>query len=131
MNVRAATRELRQKQWESVIKDRIQSGMTVNAYCKANGITRDAYFYWLRKIKLAALEEGHLAKAGEYEKTKVEEESGFVELVPEKHATELSNEVVIARDRISIKIGEISVQVEEGTSPAFLRTVLRAVKDVE
>lgn len=131
MNVRAATQEIRQKQWASVIKDRIQSGMTVNAYCKANGITRDAYFYWLRKIKQAALEEGHPARAGEYEKAEAEAGSGFVELIPEKHTSEVPREVMTAEGRIIIKIGEISVQVEGDTSPAFLRTVLRAVKDVE
>ncbi len=30
--------------------------MKVDEYCQSRGITRDMYFYWLRKVKEAALD---------------------------------------------------------------------------
>ena len=33
------------------------SGMRINDWCDANGITRHAYYYWLRKVRQAACQE--------------------------------------------------------------------------
>lgn len=37
--------------WENRIQSRKNSGMDVNEWCEKNNITRNAYYYWHRKIK--------------------------------------------------------------------------------
>ena len=56
MDTRLATANIRIKQWTAVFKAKAESGLTVDEYCDQNGISRNAYYYWLRKAKAAVLE---------------------------------------------------------------------------
>lgn len=56
MDTQLATSQIRMKNWVSIIQDRKSSGLTINEYCKEHQISRNAYFYWLRKIRRTALE---------------------------------------------------------------------------
>ena len=38
-------------QWQSIIKECKESGMTVAAFCEDRNISWHAYYYWLRKIR--------------------------------------------------------------------------------
>ena len=55
MNTKLATKEIRLQEWASIIKSRMASGLKVDEYCKQHNISRNAYFYWLRKVKERAL----------------------------------------------------------------------------
>ena len=57
MNTKLATAQIRLQNWMVTIRDRQNSGLSVKDYCQQNHISKDAYYYWLRKIKAAALEE--------------------------------------------------------------------------
>ena len=37
--------------WKLLIENRINSGMTVEAWCNANGYTKHAYYYWISLIR--------------------------------------------------------------------------------
>jgi hypothetical protein len=39
------------KLWENRIQSRKLSGMKVNEWCEKNNVSRDAYYYWHRRIK--------------------------------------------------------------------------------
>ena len=56
MDTRLATTNIRIQQWTAVFKAKAESGLTVDEYCDRNGISRNAYYYWLRKAKAAVLE---------------------------------------------------------------------------
>lgn len=56
MNTKIATRQVRIKQWAEIIQDRCNSGMKILDYCASHGITKDQYFYWLRRVKAAAID---------------------------------------------------------------------------
>jgi transposase-like protein len=56
MDTRLATTNIRIQQWTAVFKAKAESGLTVDEYCDQNGITRNAYYYWLRRARTAALE---------------------------------------------------------------------------
>ena len=55
MNTKLATTQIRMTEWAAIIKDCKSSGMKVDDYCQLHDISRDAYYYWLRKVKTAAL----------------------------------------------------------------------------
>jgi hypothetical protein len=44
--------------WKSRIQSRKLSGLKVNDWCKQNSISRDAYYYWYRKLKNIKEEQG-------------------------------------------------------------------------
>ena len=44
-DTRLATRQIRIKEWSMIFKDRIESEMRVDDFCKSWGISRDAYYY--------------------------------------------------------------------------------------
>ncbi len=47
--------EIRLNQWADIIQDRLSSGKTINAYCEEHQLSRNAYFYWLRKLRERAV----------------------------------------------------------------------------
>jgi len=55
MDTRLATNQIRLSEWTRIIKDRCQSGLKVDEYCEQHHLSRHAYYYWLRKVKEAAL----------------------------------------------------------------------------
>ena len=57
MNTKLATTKIRINEWAVIIKDCKTSGMKVDEYCQQHDISRDAYYYWLRKVKEAALQQ--------------------------------------------------------------------------
>jgi len=56
MNIRSAKRQAQLQKWIPIIQKCNQSGMRVIDFCASEGITKDAYYYWLHKIREAALE---------------------------------------------------------------------------
>lgn len=55
MDTRIATKNYRLNQWTEIVRDCTQSGMKVDEYCEAHGITHHQYYYWLKKVRQAAL----------------------------------------------------------------------------
>ena len=55
MDTRMVTNQVRMAKWSEIIKDRCESGLTIKEYCAERGISRDAYFYWLKKIRESAV----------------------------------------------------------------------------
>lgn len=48
--------QVRMSNWASLIKARQESGQTVKEWCATNDISINAYYYWLRKLRKAAIE---------------------------------------------------------------------------
>lgn len=57
MDTRLAKRNYSIQQWKAIIQDRNNTNLTVDEYCKQNGLSRNSYFYWLRIIREEALEQ--------------------------------------------------------------------------
>ena len=50
-----ATQQIRSSDWAQIIQERNASGLTITEYCSQMGISETAYYYWLRKLRRAAL----------------------------------------------------------------------------
>lgn len=48
---------LKLEQWKSIIAECRSSGMTVNAWCKANGIVEQTYYRNLKKLRELEIQE--------------------------------------------------------------------------
>ena len=50
-DVQSIKKQLHMQQWTAIIEDRIASGLKIDEYCEKNQLSRNSYFYWLRKIR--------------------------------------------------------------------------------
>ena len=48
--------QVRMNNWAALIKARQESGQTVKEWCSNNDVSINAYYYWLRKLRKAAIE---------------------------------------------------------------------------
>lgn len=118
MNTKLATGQIRLHEWAAIIKDCKASGQTVDLYCKQHGLSRDAYYYWLRKVKEVALKR-----------------AGFVELptlTPEQTPAKTIEKGISAFEtQMLIKIKEIEFCVNESSSSELVSRMLEIIRHAE
>ena len=106
MNTKLATSRMRTGQWADIIKDYKESGLKVDDYCARHGLSRNAYFYWLRKVKEAALTQ-----------------SGFVEV----RQVEVSS--CYSSPKLTASVNEIVLGIDENTPMELLANVIKVLKN--
>jgi len=111
MDTKLATTQVRLQQWAAIVRERKESGLKVDDYCEAHNISRNAYYYWLRKLREAALES---------------QNSRFVELpVPaaghagEKHPV------------LTISLRDAVIHVDETVSRELLAMTVEVLRNAE
>lgn len=117
-NTRMATRQIRLQQWAEIIRDRQASGMKINEYCQTHGITRDAYFYWLRKVREAALEVSGIEFV-EIKEQQLPALPGPVETAP------------VFRAEATISAGDITISVNSDTPRRLLSSLMEVAANVK
>lgn len=121
MDTRSVKRNYCIQQWKAIIQDRNNSNLTVDEYCKQNGLSRHSYFYWLRIIREEALNQSP--------------SSGFVELsLPTDASSETSMITTIpiekpAPSQLTLSVNGITIQVSENTSSALLAKTIGVIKN--
>ena len=57
MSTLETTTRYRLAQWAEIIQERNSRGVTIDSYCLSKGISKNAYYYWLRKLRQTASEQ--------------------------------------------------------------------------
>ena len=100
--------EIRMNQWADIIQDRLNSGKTINEYCKEHQLSRNTYLYWLRKLRERA----------------VSDSSTFAELpAPVESVSEvISEEVSVSNvsSSLSMEVNGIKIIINETTNKRLL-----------
>lgn len=123
MDTRSAKRNYCIQQWKAIIQDRNNTNLTIDEYCKQNGLSRHSYFYWLRIIREEALEQSA--------------SSGFVELslpAGTDSTAPAVNVIPITKQepsQLTLSINGITIQVTDNTSPALLARTIEVIKNAE
>ena len=107
MNTKLATSRMRRGQWADIIKECKESSLKVDDYCAQHGISRNAYFYWLRKLKEAAFTH-----------------SGFVEV---RQQVEVSS--CYPSPKLTASLNEIVLGIDENTPMELLANVIKVLKN--
>lgn len=118
-DTRLATRQIRIKEWSMIFKDRIESGMRVDDFCKSRGISRDAYYYWLRKVKDGAIEASGVK---------------FVELKEPKQLPASTKPESVEKNFIpqaSIAIGKMNISVNSNTPKELIKNLIEVAAKVK
>ena len=114
-DIQTVTQNVRLQQCTAIIQDRQASGLKVDDYCSEHNISRNAYYYWLRKVKAAAIENsGNLF---------AEVNPSFQKMMPEHLESGCSP--------VSICLGDAVIHVNEDASSCLLHMVIEAVRNAE
>ena len=57
MDTQKVAAEYRMSQWAQVIQTRVDSGQSIKDFCQTTGISRNAFFYWQKKLRESACTE--------------------------------------------------------------------------
>ena len=105
-NLTTAITEIKSKvslqEWQQRVLDCQNSGMSVKAWCQANGISTGSYYFHLRKIRESVLEENQI-----------------IPLEPPKP---------VSSSGIRIESAGITITLPETVTPEQLAAVLSALK---
>jgi hypothetical protein len=100
------------------MQERADSGLSIRAYCKENGIGTNVYHYWQRKLREAAAEQ--LSAAAHLEQQA---------LVPSGWATVSPAEEAVPEQAggLMLRIGVAEIEVRQGFDETLLASVCRAL----
>jgi hypothetical protein len=114
MNTKLATTQIRLQNWALTIKDRQSSGLSVKDYCEQHSISKDAYYYWLRKVKEAALAE-----------------SGFVEMKQPDPLQVVPASPDVVPDVIKLQIRDLQISVPMSVPKEVFTMIIEAASHAE
>ena len=117
MDTQKVAAEYRLSQWAQVVQARQESGQNIKDFCQTAGISRNAYFYWQRKLRKEACTE--LAKA---EEARNIVPSGWMQLSPKQSQHE--------KEVLDIEINGCHVTVNAETDPELLKKVCRTLRSL-
>ena len=113
MDTQKVAEEYRLSQWTRVIQEQKRSGQNIKDFCQENGISRNKYFYWQRKLRKAACE--GLLKAEEPANIVP---AGWIQVKPDQ----------LTKTTLHIEVSGCRITVDEGTDPELLKKVCRILR---
>ena len=108
--------QYRLEQWTRLIQDCQSSGMRVDDWCEANGVTHHAYYYWLRKVRKAACQDLSVT-------SKMESSAHFQQLEVQAPAANTQAAVII-------HLPSATLEIQNGATQQTVEAVLLALKSI-
>lgn len=117
MDTQRVATEYRLSQWSQVIQARIDSRENIKDFCQAAGISKNAYFYWQKKLREVACT--GLEKAEAHKNIMP---SGWMQLKPKETQQE--------KETLDIEINGCHVSVNAETDPELLKKVCNTLRSL-
>ena len=108
--------QYRLEQWTRLIQDCQSSGMRVDDWCEANGVTHHAYYYWLRKVRKAACQDLSVT-------SKMESSAHFQQL-------EVQAPTANTQASVIIHLPSATLEIQNGATQQTVEAVLLALKSI-
>lgn len=124
-SIRSITREIKIQQWKGIFQAKQNSSLSVDEFCKENGISHHAYYYWLRIVRESIIE--GMPPAGQ----QIIEVPPAAMSLPEDTATASPSEPrETGNSFLIVEKNGFHVSVTEETSVSLLTKTLEAIKHV-
>lgn len=120
MTTQEATKTYRLNQWTQIIRERQNSGETVKDWCNTQGIHPQQYYYWLRKVRMAATQA----------LSTITTDSPIVPIQMPATDPDRSTDVVSKEVVATIALGEVVIQLSNDASSELITNLLRAMQHV-
>ena len=112
--------QFREEQWTKIIHECQASGQTVTSWCEEHDVGIKAYYYWLRKLRLATIQKNTPTALAEISK---QEPAVFKKL-------EVTTPIPGTQAAVIIRLNGATVEITEGTSQQTIQAVLLALQSV-
>ena len=116
-NAKEIAAEYRMSHWTGIMRERVESGLSIRAYCAREGMPTNRYHYWQRRLRAAA--------AKELMPTNIEPVApvpvGWRQVTSAEETTSRPNST--KNTGVSVEIGKCRVNVDEAADMEMLRKV--------
>lgn len=123
MTITQVKRQARIGEWVRIIREQQGSGMTVKAWCAAEGYGEGRYYYWLKHVRSAAL--AHAAQR--------DQGTSLIRVEPERLASCVCTEAPMweaaanQRTGMVLRYGNATVELPVGTGVKAIAELLKAL----
>ena len=107
---RGVSSKMLEEVWKTIIREKEESGLTIDEYCRKNKLTPSAYYYWSGKLKRG--------KQGTTQR--------LMELRESKHSP--ANPVSEVTTQIVIHIGDLEIMINNATDDLIFKMLAEARK---
>ena len=142
----AKQHEYQLEQWSILIRERLNSGQSVRAWCVENGVTMRKYYYWLKQLRqehydeaiqeLHASCDSHSGETADISSVKTPAKAAskaeintFVELSRPGDGPVVDGAVREHRPAAVVRAGEIEVDIFSDTPEECLRRLIAVLRD--
>ena len=117
MDTHKVKQQYRLKQWSELIQQCRSSGQTVSVWCEENDVNPKQYYYWLRRVRMAACETLPINS----------DQGGLI--VPLSLASSSAPDSVTVQSTapVIIRLGLSSIEIHQGASPELISNILKAI----
>lgn len=115
MDTKSLVAQYRGEQWIQILQELKESGKTVKVFCRERNLSLNAYYYWQRKLREAALEN-------------LQKSSSSSNIAP-KGWMQLA-EVNSAKEKIEIEINGCNIKVDNNTDTNLLKQICNILRSL-
>lgn len=109
--------QLKLEHWRRMINECQTSGIQVKQWCLQNNVSKDQYYYWLRKIREMTVENLPIST----DRSPAEDNLTFKQLEVKAPASGLAPAVII-------HLPQVTIEVPDGVSKSTVEAVLCALR---
>lgn len=120
MDTKQITKDYRINEWTARIRECSTSGLSVKRWCEDNGVAEGSYYYWLKRVRVAACEALPVIQKP-------------VKIVPINLSSETIKSSTADQDNNSslvMRIGSVTMELNNNTSSLLIENVLRALQNI-
>ena len=119
MKVTNLKTQMHMQEWAKLIDARQESGLGIKQWCQQNNLPESQYYYYLKKLRLAACESLPLERRGE---------SQFA-LVPNQ--ARVSNPTVTRCSNIKITLSNAVIEIGGGATEAQVKFIMEVLLNAQ
>ena len=111
------------QRWKALIQDRMNSKLKILEWCKQNNVSKDAYYYWLKQVRIEAFPEVN----SKFNRPVIKETNSFVEIQPVASSI-VAPASISSRPSAIIRINGLEIELFDNSSTVFIRQLMEAVR---
>jgi len=117
--MKSITRAVRIREWQQRIIECKSSGMNVYQWCKQNNVSKDAYYYWLKICREAALDSLP---------ADIKSQLPAVEASPKLTKLQVQSLAPSMHAAVIVRLPHATIEVSNGANQSTVEAVLLALK---